>query len=158
MIAGEYVPRNLRCLAEDGRHVTIAVQGGMTAEVNMVLMMTKRLILTRSTLRARPIAFKSTVAEELSRIVWPHVVEHSIFRHAHDLARAIGAGRLCGLSRPRSSQSLRLLPDRAFLALLCVHPFDPNPAQGITRQGWLPGPKLVFQSLRHSISSELTHQ
>jgi hypothetical protein len=41
---------------------------------------------------------------------------------------------------------------------LCVHPFAPNPVQGITRQGWLLGPKLVFQSLRHSISSELTYQ
>jgi NADPH:quinone reductase len=73
MVGGDYVPRNLACLAEDGRHVSIAVQRGVTAEINMAAVMMKRLTLTGSTLRARPVAFKSLVADELQRYVWPHV-------------------------------------------------------------------------------------
>jgi NADPH:quinone reductase len=73
MVGGDYVPRNLACLAEDGRHVTIAVQRGMTAEINVALVMMKRLTLTGSTLRPRSVAFKSLVADELHRTVWPHV-------------------------------------------------------------------------------------
>ncbi len=73
MVGGDYVPRNLACLAEDGRHVTIAVQRGMTAEINIALVMMKRLTLTGSTLRPRSIAFKSLVADELHRTVWTHV-------------------------------------------------------------------------------------
>jgi NADPH:quinone reductase len=73
MVGGDYVPRNLQCLAEDGRHVTIAVQRGMTCEINVAMVMMKRLTLTGSTLRPRSIAFKSLVADELHRTVWPHV-------------------------------------------------------------------------------------
>jgi NADPH:quinone reductase len=73
MVGGDYVPRNLQCLAEDGRHVTIAVQRGISCELNIALVMMKRLTLTGSTLRARPIAFKSLVADELHRTVWPFV-------------------------------------------------------------------------------------
>ena len=73
MVGGDYLPRNIQCLAEDGRNVTIAVQRGISAEVNIALIMTKRLTLTGSTLRARPVAFKTLVAEELQRVVWPHV-------------------------------------------------------------------------------------
>lgn len=73
MVGGDYVPRNLACLAEDGRHVTIAVQRGVTAEINIAAVMMKRLTLTGSTLRARPVAFKTMVADELHRTVWPHV-------------------------------------------------------------------------------------
>lgn len=75
MVGGDYVPRNLACLAEDGRHVTIAVQSGMRAEINLAAIMMKRLTLTGSTLRARPVAFKTLVADELNRMVWPHVAE-----------------------------------------------------------------------------------
>jgi NADPH:quinone reductase len=75
MVAGAYVPRNLDCLAEDGRHVTIAVQGGMSAEINMLKVMSRRLTLTGSTLRPRPVAFKSLVADEIARSVWPFVQE-----------------------------------------------------------------------------------
>jgi NADPH:quinone reductase len=73
MVAGDYVPRNLSCLAEDGRHVTIAVQGGVMAEINMAALMVRRLTLTGSTLRPRSAAFKALVAQELERTVWPHV-------------------------------------------------------------------------------------
>lgn len=73
MVSGDYVPRNLACLAEDGRHVTIAVLGGMKAEINMAQIMSRRLTLTGSTMRARPDAFKAAVCEEILRNVWPMV-------------------------------------------------------------------------------------
>ena len=74
MVGGDYMPRNMQCLADDGRHVTIAVQRGITAEINIAMIMMKRLTLTGSTLRARSVSFKTLVAEELMRVVWPHVV------------------------------------------------------------------------------------
>jgi NADPH2:quinone reductase len=75
MVGGEYVPRNLQCLAEDGRHVSIAVQGGLMATIPIFDIMRRRLTLTGSTLRPRDTAFKSLVADELARTVWPHVAE-----------------------------------------------------------------------------------
>jgi NADPH:quinone reductase len=74
MVGGDYVPRNIACLAEDGRHVTIAVQRGIKAEINIAAIMMKRLTLTGSTLRPRSVEFKTLVAEELQRVVWPHVI------------------------------------------------------------------------------------
>jgi NADPH:quinone reductase-like Zn-dependent oxidoreductase len=73
MVGGDYLPRNLKCLAEDGRHVSIAVQGGATATIPIFDIMRRRLTLTGSTLRPRDAAFKSLVADELHRTVWPHV-------------------------------------------------------------------------------------
>lgn len=73
MIGGEYVARNIKCMADDGRHVSIAAQGGMQATVPVWEIMRRRLTLTGSTLRARDVAFKSLVADELARTVWPHV-------------------------------------------------------------------------------------
>jgi NADPH2:quinone reductase len=75
MVGGDYAPRNLECLAEDGRHVSIAVQRGATAELNLAKIMQRRLVLTGSTLRPRSVEFKSLVAEEIARNVWPHVGE-----------------------------------------------------------------------------------
>ena len=73
MVGGDYVPRNLQCLADDGRHVSIAVQGGPMATIPLFEIMRRRLTLTGSTLRPRDAAFKSLVADELHRTVWPHV-------------------------------------------------------------------------------------
>ena len=73
MVGGEYVPRNIACLAEDGRHVSIATQKGGKAEINIVAIMQRRLTLTGSTLRPRSVQFKSLVADELRRTVWPFV-------------------------------------------------------------------------------------
>jgi putative PIG3 family NAD(P)H quinone oxidoreductase len=75
MVGGDYLPRNLQCLADDGRHVSIAVQGGLTATIPIFEIMRRRLTLTGSTLRPRDTAFKSLVAEELARTVWPYVEE-----------------------------------------------------------------------------------
>ena len=73
MVGGDYVARNLQCLADDGRHVSIAVQGGAMATVPIFEIMRRRLTLTGSTLRPRDVAFKTLVADELHRTVWPHV-------------------------------------------------------------------------------------
>ena len=75
MVGGDYVARNLDCLAEDGRHVSIAVLGGAKAEIFIPQIMQRRLTLTASTLRARSVGFKSLVADELVRTVWPFVAE-----------------------------------------------------------------------------------
>lgn len=71
MVSGDYVPRNLKCLAEDGRHVTIAVLGGMQATINMAVVMSRRLTLTGSTLRPRSDAFKTALADEIAENAWP---------------------------------------------------------------------------------------
>ncbi|HKR16276.1 NAD(P)H-quinone oxidoreductase [Rhizorhapis sp.] len=73
MVGGDYVPRNLACLAEEGRHVSIATQRGVTAEIPLVAIMQKRLTLTGSTLRPRSVGFKTLIAEELAQTVWPFV-------------------------------------------------------------------------------------
>jgi len=73
MVGGDYVARNLACLADDGRHVSIATQRGISAEIPIVDIMRRRLTLTGSTLRPRSIEFKTMVADELARTVWPYV-------------------------------------------------------------------------------------
>lgn len=71
MVAGSYVAREVECLAEDGRLVIIAVQGGVKAEFNAGLVLRRRLHITGSTLRPRPVAFKAAIAQALRDKVWP---------------------------------------------------------------------------------------
>ena len=78
MVAGDYVARNLKCLSDDGRHVTIAVQGGARAELNMAQIMSRRLLLTGSTLRPRSDAFKAVLAQEIGANVWPLIADGAI--------------------------------------------------------------------------------
>jgi len=73
MVGGDYVPRNLACLADDGRHVSIAFQRGPIAEVPIVELMRRRLTMTGSTLRPRDVRFKTMVADEIAKTVWPYV-------------------------------------------------------------------------------------
>jgi NADPH2:quinone reductase len=97
MVAGDYMPRNLRCLADDGRLVLIAVQGGVRTEVDAGAVLRRRLTLTGSTLRARPVAFKGAIAHALRREVWPWLeqgrvrpVLHQVFDAAQaKLAQAV---------------------------------------------------------------------
>lgn len=96
MVGGDYLPRNLQCLAEDGRHVSIAVQGGATATIPIFDVMRRRLTLTGSTLRNRDVAFKSLVADELAQTVWPHVAEgrlRPVMDRSFPLAEAADAHR-----------------------------------------------------------------
>ncbi|WP_265561983.1 NAD(P)H-quinone oxidoreductase [Sphingomicrobium arenosum] len=73
MVGGDYVPRNLSCMAEEGRHVSIAFQRGAEATIPIVQLMRRRLTLTGSTLRARSLRFKTMVADELRGTAWPFV-------------------------------------------------------------------------------------
>ncbi|WP_373488926.1 NAD(P)H-quinone oxidoreductase [Blastomonas sp.] len=73
MVGGSYLPRNMACLADDGRNVTIAVQGGMQADISVLEIMRRHLTLTGSTLRPRSNAFKALLADEIAREVWPLV-------------------------------------------------------------------------------------
>ncbi len=75
MVAGSYTQRNLDCLAVDGRLVTIATLGGVTAEISVVKLMVKRQTLTGSTLRPRSDAFKALLAGEIAANAWPFVSE-----------------------------------------------------------------------------------
>ncbi len=78
MVAGSYVPREVECLAEDGRLVIIAVQGGVKAEFNAGLVLRKRLTITGSTLRPRSLEFKTAIASALKEKVWPLIVSGAI--------------------------------------------------------------------------------
>jgi NADPH2:quinone reductase len=71
MIGGDYLPRNLKCLANDGRLVQIAIQHGAKAEADLWRIMLKRLTLTGSTLRVRDDLFKQQIARNLQEKVWP---------------------------------------------------------------------------------------
>ncbi len=71
MVAGDYLLRELKCLAEDGRIVVIAVQGGVDAKVDAGLVLRRRLTISGSTLRPRPVAFKTAIAAALKQTVWP---------------------------------------------------------------------------------------
>jgi NADPH2:quinone reductase len=73
MVGGDYLPRNLASLSDDGRHVSIAFQRGAKSEVLIPDIMRRRLTLTGSTLRPRSVEFKTMVADEILRTVWPYV-------------------------------------------------------------------------------------
>ena len=71
MVAGSYVQRNLEIAAVEGRVVTISLLGGSRAEINMGMVLAKRLTLTGSTLRSRTVAQKAAVADAVRHNVWP---------------------------------------------------------------------------------------
>ena len=71
MVAGDYVAREIDCLADDGRLVVIALLGGATGKIDFGHIMRSRLTITGSTLRPRPVAFKQMVADKLRQRIWP---------------------------------------------------------------------------------------
>ena len=86
MVAGDYVPREFDALAEGGRLVVIATLGGSSATLDMGKLMRRRLVVTGSTLRPRPVAFKAAIARRLHEVVWPLIeadqvrpVIHAVF-------------------------------------------------------------------------------
>jgi NADPH2:quinone reductase len=97
MVGGDYVPREIGCMAEDGRLVFIAVLGGWKTELNITHVMLKRLTVTGSTLRPRPVAFKGAIAKSLREKVWPLIeakkIRPVIFK-TFTLAQASEAHRL----------------------------------------------------------------
>ena len=102
MVGGDYLQREIACMAEEGRLVFIAVLGGWKAEFNIAEVMMKRLVLTGSTLRPRPIAFKGGVAKSLRERVWPLIdagrIKPVIYK-TFPLAQASEAHRLMETSQ-----------------------------------------------------------
>jgi NADPH2:quinone reductase len=90
MVAGAYVAREIDCLAEDGRLVIIAVQGGSKSEVNAGLVLRRRLTVTGSTLRPRPVAFKGAIAKALQARVWPLLAGGAVKPVIHSTFAAVG--------------------------------------------------------------------
>jgi len=97
MVGGDYVPKELRCLADDGRLVFIAFLRGMKAEMDIGLVMRKRLTISGSTLRPRPVAFKGAIARSLREKIWPLLergrIKPEIYK-TFALAQAADAHRL----------------------------------------------------------------
>ena len=78
MVGGEYVDRELKCLADDGRLVIIAMLGGAKSNVSLNEILRRRLTLTGSTLRPRPVSFKGAIARNLREMVWPQIESGAI--------------------------------------------------------------------------------
>ena len=78
MVAGSYLGREIDCLADDGRIVVIAHQGGKASEVDVNQIMRRRLTITGSTLRPRSVEFKGAIARALRAYVWPLIEERKI--------------------------------------------------------------------------------
>ena len=93
MVAGSYVAREVESLAEDGRLVIIAVQGGVKAEVNAGLVLRKRLTITGSTLRPRSLEFKTAIAKTLKQRIWPLLVSGAIKPVIHSTFAASDAAK-----------------------------------------------------------------
>jgi NADPH2:quinone reductase len=92
MVAGDYVAREVEALAEDGRLVIIAVQGGVKGEFNAGMVLRRRLTITGSTLRPRPVAFKAAIAQSLLKTVWPWIESGRIKPVIHSVFGAVDAG------------------------------------------------------------------
>jgi putative PIG3 family NAD(P)H quinone oxidoreductase len=84
MVGGDYIARDIKALAPEGRLVFIAFLHGPKAEVNFLPVMLKRLTVTGSTLRARDVAFKADIAKKLQREVWPLLSEGRMRVLVHD--------------------------------------------------------------------------
>ncbi len=93
MVAGDYIPREIDALAEGGRLVFIATLGGSKAEIDAAVLMRRRLTLTGSTLRARPVAFKGALAAQLHHKVWPLLEAGTVRPVIHQVFPAAQAGK-----------------------------------------------------------------
>ena len=93
MVAGNYVAKEIECLSEDGRLVIIGVQGGVKSEINAGLVLRRRLTVTGSTLRPRPIAFKEAIAQACLKQVWPLIENGSIKPVIHSTFAAADAAQ-----------------------------------------------------------------
>jgi NADPH2:quinone reductase len=93
MVAGDYVERELGCLADDGRLVIIALQGGAQANLDLAAVLTRRLTITGSTLRARSVQFKSAIAKALRETVWPWLEKGKVKPVIHQVFAAENAAQ-----------------------------------------------------------------
>jgi NADPH2:quinone reductase len=102
MVGGDYVPRELKSLADDGRLVFIAMLGGAKTELDINEVLRRRLVVTGSTLRPRPIEFKGAIAKRLKEVVWPLIEAGKIKPVVYEtfpLAQASEAHRLMETSK-----------------------------------------------------------
>jgi NADPH2:quinone reductase len=97
MVGGDYLPREIECLADDGRLAIIALLGGSKAQLDLAALLRRRLTVTASTLRPRAVAFKAAVAQRLRAVVWPLIeagrIKPMLFR-TFPLAQASAAHAL----------------------------------------------------------------
>lgn len=93
IVAGDYVAREVECLAEDGRLLIIAVQGGSKSSFDASLVLRRRLVITGSTLRPRPVAFKGAIARALRERVWPLIAAGKIRPVVHRTFAAADAAQ-----------------------------------------------------------------
>jgi len=93
MVAGDYIGRDVKCLAEDGRIVIIAVQGGSQSTIDASLVLRRRLVITGSTLRPRPVAFKAKIAEALRKTAWPWLESGAVKPVIHQVFPAAEAAQ-----------------------------------------------------------------
>jgi NADPH2:quinone reductase len=93
MVAGAYVAKEVQCLREDGRLVIISVQGGVRSELDAGLVLRRRLTVTGSTLRPRPVAFKAAIAQACLERVWPLLVSGQIKPVIHSVFAAADADK-----------------------------------------------------------------
>ena len=102
MVAGSYVAREIECMAEDARLVIIAVQGGVQAEFNAGLVLRKRLTITGSTLRQRPVEFKTRIADAIRQKVWPLLESGAVKPVIHSTFVAVDAKEATGSQAARA--------------------------------------------------------
>jgi len=114
MVAGDYVTREVDCLADDGRIVIIALLGGARADVDLNQVLRRRLTITGSTLRPRPVAFKAAIARELREQAWPLFAQGKIKPVVHavfPLAQAAEAHALMESSTHVGKIVLQVIED-----------------------------------------------
>ncbi|MEW7851064.1 NAD(P)H-quinone oxidoreductase [Massilia aurea] len=114
MVAGDYVAREIDCLADDGRLVVIALLGGAKANLDMGQVLRRRLTVTGSTLRPRPVAFKAAIARQLREQVWPLFAQKKIkpvIHHVFPLAEAAAAHAMMESSTHVGKIVLQVLAD-----------------------------------------------
>ena len=88
MVAGDYVAREIECMADDGRLAIIATQGGNASQIDSGLVLRKRLSITGSTLRPRSVAYKTALAQQLRATVWPLIESGKIRPVIHQVFAA----------------------------------------------------------------------
>ena len=93
MVAGEYIGRELQCVADDGRIAVIAVQGGTAAQIDAGLLLRKRITLSGSTLRPRSVAYKTMLAQALRERVWPLISRGTVRPVIHQVFDAAQAAQ-----------------------------------------------------------------
>ncbi|MES2069359.1 MAG: NAD(P)H-quinone oxidoreductase [Pseudomonadota bacterium] len=102
MVAGDYVPREINCLADDGRLALIALLGGACADLDLSQVLRRRLTISGSTLRPRPVAFKAAIARQLQARVWPLLAAGKIKPVIHQVFPLEQAGQAHALMESSS--------------------------------------------------------